>query len=1371
MSTGYEPTHLDSNIRTVVFSGKESDWPEWKFRFTALLAQQGLLSLIKTSDGSPDESKNAALYYKIASSIIGEAINVVRRAKEGDGMQAWKELMRRYEAKSAIRKEQLLLRLFSRDLGIKADEHINAYIDRVLELRRQLDDVGEQLSDEVILGVIKHGLPWGEYGAVLTSLQLQNLNFEDQLDHLKSYAEAIRTRQRSNPATKISIREAHITDLTPEQALRTQDRRRCYTCNEQGHIQRNCPSRSSRSFDNRKDIKTKTGTEKLCQYCGFRGHLQEDCRLKYSAQKRLQNEERVAIADEHAFTAASVASDSKARFRYSWTVDSGATSHMSPHRSDFDDYVDTETTVTVADGNQIPASGIGSVRFVAESVNVRFQNVLHVPELHGRLFSVSKAVDCGHSVHFTPIRSFIRCKTGAEIPLNRLQNSFIIDELTESANSASDDFAIWHRRLCHVSIDSTARLLAEFSVTTSKPSTKTMCEACALSKSTRLPYSGTIPTATAIGETVFTDVCGPIDPVSLGGKRYVCVFIDSASGMRFVYPIRNKSDALTVFQRCITEFESCGYKINRLHSDRGGEYTSTQFNVFCQTHGIKQTFTAPYSPEQNGVAERSWRTLFEKVRCILVQGRLNRSLWAAAIDTVCYVLNRLPATGAKTSPFEQFYRKAPKINNLRVFGCPAFVHDETSSGKLGPRSVKGQFIGYDKNSESFLVLLPTGTVRISHNVKFDELFATADSTAKTDILEGDNWNFIMEEPDSVETQNLMATGDHLEVDKDPDHEELPETLETTHSVPLSSDTDTPYHDIDSPPTAVTKPKLDWRRDPSHPDAFKTHPQPDIGLMRSERLRKPSERVRLQEQAKVSTDSPNEPRSFAEASRTLEASKWREACETELETLSDTWDLVERPENRKIIGNRWVFKRKRDAEGNIVRYRSRLVAKGYSQIPGVDYQDTFAPVARMSTLRTLLILSNHYNWSLENSDISNAYLNAPLKEAVFMDQPEGFDDGTSRVLKLRYSLYGLVQAGHNWNETLNEWLLSIGFLRSEADTCLYSLRRNGLKLLLVVVVDDLIYGGDDDMITWFKDTIDQRFKATHDGEAKWILGLKLRRNRTDRTLTVTQEVYAIDILNRFEMNDCKPSNTPLPLGTELTRAPEFDRSKGINLPYKELVGSLMYLAIGTRPDLAYSVSLLCRYMDGYSDQHWNAAKHVLRYLRNTISMGLTFRGSENPPVLTGFSDSDYAGCVDSRKSTTGYVFFLGGAPVSWTSSLQPIVATSSTYAEYIALCSSAQECMYLREVMTDMGIEVSSPTVVHEDNQGSIFLAKNPAFHKRSKHIEVRFHYVRECVSRNRLEIQYCPTEDMVADIFTKQLPVPAFCKHRKVILGMSSDNE
>ena len=518
----------------------------------------------------------------------------------------------------------------------------------------------------------------------------------------------------------------------------------------------------------------------------------------------------------------------------------------------------------------------------------------------------------------------------------------------------------------------------------------------------------------------------------------------------------------------------------------------------------------------------------------------------------------------------------------------------------------------------------------------------------------------------------------------------------------------------------------------------------------------------------------DPISYREALESAQADQWRQATSEEYEALvsNGTWSLVERPKDVNVIGSRWVFKAKRDHTGNISRYKARFVAQGFSQVPGRDFMDTYSPVAKHSSIRSVLALAATEDWHVDNMDVDTAFLNASVKETIYVRQPEGFEEvgpkGEELVLRLHKSLYGLRQASHDWNELMDDWLKGYGLDCTLADPCVYVMGGPGAKggtLIVVLYVDDLIIiGSDRDTVDSFKLAIAKRFKMKDLGALRWFLGMEVRRDRTRRTLELVQTTYIDMMLERFGMSQCKPVSTP---AEGVLRRLEAGQGR-VDPQYMSMVGSLLYAAMTTRPDIAYAVQALGRHLQASGAEHVNAAKRVLRYLKGTRELGIKFSAAGSRAAggeLVGYSDSDWGGDIDTRRSTTGYLFTMAGAGVSWKSRLQPTVALSSTEAEYMALCAATQEAVYMRQLLTDLGREPQGPTVIFEDNQGCIALVGNPVYHKRTKHIDVRYHFTRERVESGEVLLTYVATEHQLADLFTKALHAQRVMYLRGRVLG------
>ncbi|TFY78270.1 hypothetical protein EWM64_g5745 [Hericium alpestre] len=515
----------------------------------------------------------------------------------------------------------------------------------------------------------------------------------------------------------------------------------------------------------------------------------------------------------------------------------------------------------------------------------------------------------------------------------------------------------------------------------------------------------------------------------------------------------------------------------------------------------------------------------------------------------------------------------------------------------------------------------------------------------------------------------------------------------------------------------------------------------------------------------------EPRTVDEAKASGEWPQWEAAIEDELGRMKKmgTWELAEKPPGANVVGSWWVFKIKRDASGAIAKYKARLVAQGFSQIPGVDYTDTFAPVAKLSSIRILAALAARFDWELHQMDVKNAYLNGDLEEEIFMKQPPGFPTPgqEQKVCHLFKPIYGLKQAGRRWYKKLCAAFLDMGFARSSVDHSVFFRHGpNGEIAIVAVSVDDLAIAANSvDEMSHIKSALKLKFEMTDLGEIHWLLGLEIKRDRRGRTISMLQRAYIDTILSRFNLQDAKSLTTAIDPSFSLTtdQSPstpqQYDDMR--NILYREAIGSLMYAAIGTRPDVSYAVTALSQFMQNPGHPHWEAAKRVMRYLKGTKEEWLTY-GGDNANGMEGFSDADW-GSSDHRRSISGYVFLIDGGAVSWSSKKQPIVALSSTEAEYVAMTHAAKEVLWTRAFLGEIISPFDKPTTLYADNQSAITLAKDNLYHARTKHIAIRFHFIRDIVERGEVDIVYCPTADMAADVLTKPLTRPKMEKMRGLI--------
>lgn len=480
----------------------------------------------------------------------------------------------------------------------------------------------------------------------------------------------------------------------------------------------------------------------------------------------------------------------------------------------------------------------------------------------------------------------------------------------------------------------------------------------------------------------------------------------------------------------------------------------------------------------------------------------------------------------------------------------------------------------------------------------------------------------------------------------------------------------------------------------------------------------------------------------------------------------TWTLVPRPSNANVISGKWIFKNKLHPDGSLERHKARWVVRGFSQRPGVDFHQTFSPVVKPSTIRTVLHLAATRQWPVHQLDVKNAFLHGNLTEKVYCHQPAGFIDELhpDHVCLLVKSLYGLKQAPRAWFQRLGDYLRSIGFVSTGSDSSMFIFKQGADMAYLLVYVDDIILTASSTSLLHRVITqLCREFAVKNLGVLRFFLGVQVRRDASGFALS--QEQYTEDILERAGMANCKPASTPVDVKPKLSADEGEPVTDGAF--YRSITGALQYLTL-TRPDIAYAVNQACLHMHSPRAAHWNLVKRILRYLRGTITEGLFISASPSTE-LTTFSDADWAGCPDTRRSTSGYCVFLGDSLVSWSSKRQPTVSRSSAEAEYRAAANATAECCGLRNLLQELHVDVQKATVIYCDNISAVYLSQNPVHHRRTKHVELDIHFVRERVALGQFRVLQVPTRHQLADIMTKGLPTPLFTEFKSSLCIRKND--
>jgi Reverse transcriptase (RNA-dependent DNA polymerase) len=519
----------------------------------------------------------------------------------------------------------------------------------------------------------------------------------------------------------------------------------------------------------------------------------------------------------------------------------------------------------------------------------------------------------------------------------------------------------------------------------------------------------------------------------------------------------------------------------------------------------------------------------------------------------------------------------------------------------------------------------------------------------------------------------------------------------------------------------------------------------------------------------------EPRTLAEAKRRPDWPLWEKAIQDELAMLkaAGTWRLEEAPAGANVIGSKWVFKAKKDAAGNIARYKARLVAQGFSQIGGVDYDDTYAPVARLASSRAIIAMANRFHLELHQVDIKGAYLNGVLNEGevLYMQHPPGYKshDAGNRVLRLVKTLYGLKQSGRRWYQKLSSIFLSLGFQQCSVDQAVFhksGKRKNEVTAIAVHIDDCTIAASSTQLVDDLKAGLCKHVEVTDLGELHWMLGIEIRRDREAGTAHLSQRAYIDSILRRYNLADLKPLSTPMDTSTRLTteQAPASAAEHTVmrDVPYREAVGALNWAALATRPNIAFAVATVARFATNPGTAHWEAVKRIFRYLAGTRELWLSY--GETKRALEGYADAD-GSMAEDRRAITGYAFLIDGGAISWSSKWQEIVSLSTTESEYVAATHGMKEALWLRSLLSEVFGHITSATTLFSDNQAAIALTRDHQYHVHTKHIDVRYHFIRWVIEQGSLRLIYCPTDDMVADTLTKALP-SAKVKHFAAGLGL-----
>ncbi|XP_051163516.1 uncharacterized protein LOC127282958 [Leptopilina boulardi] len=1290
-------------LRTVVQKLNGDNYSVWSKKIELLLIREDLWEVVKEEPPTPEDSTWAKKDNRARATIglLIEDNQLVHIEDATTAKEAWEKLKQHHQKASRSNIIYLYKKLFKS--ALPEDGNMEEHISEILTLINKLTALGEVLKDHLRATILLSSLP-DSYSALITSLESRS-ETDFTLDFVKGRLIDEYSRRKDN---KISEKnEESALKVNHKQNFQGKDRetRHCFFCKKPNHVKKECFKYKKWKEKQDKEDKANKVSECLDEFNEFCKLVREE----HSDQE---------IKGKTCLSASEIKSDKDC-----WYVDSGATSHMTTSKDTFDDYdPSVKGFVQLADSGkscEVKGKGSGTIKCIVDGYlkEIKIHNVLYVPSLSSNLLSVIKLTKEGYSLNFEENsckvikEGKVQAVAYSEIGANGLYkiktdaDKACIVKNKLNGKHGTDCQHVWHRILGHRDLQAIKDLSEKglaVGISVKDCGIQEVCECCVKGKMARKPFPKESQGRTMeTFDLLHTDVCGPIQTVTPSKKRYIITIIDDYSRYSTVRFMEHKNEAGNIIKQFVEMVKTQFNKTPKcIRSDRGKEYVNQDLQNYLKNKGVKLQYTVSYSPQQNGVAERKNRSLLEMARCMMLDANLEKKYWAETVNTANFLQNRLPTRITAKTPYELMYSNKPDLKNLHIFGCDAYAQiPKELRRKLDDKAEKLTFIGYSEESKGFRLLdKKTDRIKVSRDVIFLDKNQQVKNSNEAELI-------ISEEKFSETTEE----------------DKIDNNISETES--SSSD--------DQNDTQPTEPR------------------------RSRRINKGVPPERFMASSNLATQKINDPKSRNEALSGSNNQEWQKAMDEEISSLSKnkTWDIVPAPEDRDIVTCKWIFKSKQNQEGKTTRYKTRLVARGFSQKYGTDYDEVFAPVVRQTTFKILLAIAGQENLIIKHYDAKTAFLNGDLDQTIYMTQPEGYEifkDNVKLVCKLKKGLYGLKQSAKLWNEKLNSILLNFKFLQSQTDSCFYIKRTKENVIFVIIHVDDfLIASKSIEKINETAEFLKGKFQLLDLGFLHCYLGIEVRRN-SDGIYCIKQSQYIDNILKRFGLEDAKISNIPLDPGyikIDKEDQPIMEESE----KYQQLIGALLYLAVNTRPDITASVIILSQNNKHPTSADWTETKRIGRYLKGTRDYELILGQRGKEEGLVGYADADWAENRKDRKSNSGYLFKYLNATISWGCRKQTCVALSSTEAEYIALAEACQECIWIRRLLEDFLNYKQGPTTIFEDNQSCLKFLSNKKFSHRTKHIDTKFHFVKQLKENRTLNFEYCPTDRMLADMLTKPL--------------------
>lgn len=1337
------------DIYITIFDG--SNYSSWEYRLLNVLEYKECKEQATRAATQADDQtawKKAELKAKniLISSVSDKQLEYIKECKTAH------EMLRKFESMYSTKSTalQILNRGQLENVKLNNYDKVEDFFADFEQYCNKFKSAGGTLNEEEKIRYIIKALP-------------------PTYSYIGDFIDIIPQDQRTFDYVKSKILEKNTTrndssNRKNASTFNTKIKGQCYNCGKEGHLKKDCwkpphfnqssqgrgssfiRGRGQRGFHRGSQRGSTRGFPQR-SYGQGRGSTQE--RGEASSQHRENNfaESWVTRVNHNEINQVNTF-ECDSENQISWLLDSGCTDHIVNSDKYFEKCIVLKNPIDVKlpDGKKLKATKLGNIKTYFKTYynekEVYLKNVYYVKGISKNLLSFSKITENSTIVsreQNAKIYNKNRELVAVAEKVNDLymMKSFIYKNDNENiyANTTIlTDKEKWHRALGHVNFQYLSKLVNEKlldGLPEKLEQNNMRCANCIQSKMANVPFENEKTKSTEILELIHTDLNGPHRNAGYGGEKYFLSFIDDYSKCSKVYCIKSKDETAGCLIDYVNLVENqFNKRVKKIQCDNGKEYLNQKIYNFVKIKGIELLPCPPYVHQLNGVAERFNRSAMDIGRCLLREAKIHVRYWPEIIKTVSYLKNRTIAnTKENKTPYEILIGNKPDVSNLKIYGSKVFVRtpEILREGKWDDKAKIGILVGYMNNG--YRVLINNKVINARH-VK---------------VIENETELICLEK---IENENFVEF--NLENEND-------EMSDDTESELCENDANDNEKMNEQTNDEIESEMTNDERDNVN-NAQKRKEETLTVKRTSSRKKGPVERYGnpITHYIYVNYVNANVPSTFEEALDSKDSKEWQKAMNSEIESLkkNKTWVVVDKPENKKIIDVKWVYKAKSDNS-----YKARLVVKGFQQKESIE--NVYSPVGKTQTLKILLSYCCVNNLYIEQMDVETAFLNGKIKSEVYICEPKGYETGRNKVCRLLKALYGLRESPRAWYETFNDFLEKLNFVRSKHDYCLYVNNTNNDSIYILVFVDDiLICCKDKRKIHEIKTKLMQKFVMKDMGKVKSYIGIDIDYDCEKGKMTLSQEKYIESLAVKYNLENAKLYNTPMETNLKLDQATETDES----IKYRNLIGELLYISTGTRPDVAFSVNYLSRYQSCYDSTHFKYALRILKYLYKTKDLKLTYCNNVSNEKLDCMVDSDFAGDHVDRKSTTGFVIRLFGNVVYWKTQKQKTVTKNSTFAEYIAMSDAVTEILFMKDLLSDVfNLNMDKPIKIYEDNSGAVAIGKFGNLTKNSKHIEVQYHYINENYEKDIIDIVKIDTNNNVADMLTKSLCKEKFVKNRKAL--------